>query len=100
MKYGMNGDRLRRGFCSVFFETIFVLNSLVAPRCTLVGRSAATRLVGNLSMILESSADLKTVPVKRACATQLTSRSRGRNFGWLWSQSGGHCLTLAAVTQS
>ena len=100
MKYGMSGDRWRRGFCSVFFETIFVLNSLVAPRCTLEVRSAATRHVGNLSMILESSADLKTVPVKQACVTPLTSRIRGRSFGRPWSQSGGLCLKLAAVTQS
>ena len=100
VKYGISGDKWRNGFFSAFFETIFVPNSLGDPRCTLKALSAATRHVGNLSMILESSVDLKTVPVNQACVTPLFSTILGRNFGRPWSQSGGLCLKLAAVTQS
>ena len=100
MKYGMSGDKWRRGFFSAFFETIFDPNSLGAPRCTLVALSAAMRHGGNLSMIPVSSVDLKTVPVKQACVTPLFSMILGLNCGRPWSQSGGLCLKLAAVIQS
>ncbi len=100
MKYGMSGDKWHNGFFSAFFETIFVPNSLVAPRCTLEALSAATRHVGNLSMIPVSSVDLKTGPVKQACVMQLFLTILGLNCGRPWFQSGGLCLKLAAVTQS